>query len=508
MNAPTSEPKLRGKWSRPEMLLISGSLAAVVAIISIVASILAREHSDTRAGAARAAANIVELIDADVERNAELYDTSLLGVILAWQRPDLMSISPELRKMVLFDRSIIAPYKGDMLLLDPQGNVLADSTSVTPRIGNFANRPNFDWHRQHNDLTLKVGGPFKNGSTFSDWCITFSRRMSGPNGEFLGVATSAMRVAYFRNLFSNLNVGEGSAVALINTQGILITRQPASDGNDLVGTDFSQRPNFRRMLQEENGSFASISSLDQHERLYTFSRVGDLPLIVVVGQSMAEVYTVWRRNVLWVGSATGLLCLGIMWLTLLLCRELRLRHQAEANLAQIASTDGLTGLSNRRHLDQFMEQEWALALRSGQPLSLLMIDVDHFKAFNDRHGHHGGDEALRRVAQTLSQAVRRPADQAARYGGEEFLAVLPSTDLPGSLLVAEKIRCAIEAMPHFDNDTQPITVSIGIATQTVRPHDQLAMLFSMADKALYEAKRKGRNRVEHSTLLARQEDEN
>ena len=503
MNAPMSAPSSRRKWSRSEILLIAGGLAAVLAILAIVSSMLVREHNDARASAARAAANIVQLIDADVARNAELYDISLSGMILAWQRSDLMSISPELRQMVLFDRSIIAPYKGDMLLLDQQGNILADSTSVTPRPDNFADRPNFDWHRQHNDPTLQVGGPFQNYSSVNnDWCISFSRRMSGPNGEFMGVATSAMRVAYFKNLFKNLNIGENSAISLINAQGTLIARQPDFQGKDLTGADFSQRPNFQHMLEEENGTFTGTSGLDNLERLYTYSRVGDLPLIVVVGQSMEEVYTIWRRNVLLVGTATGLLCIGIMWLTLLLCRELRLRHRAEAELAQMASTDALTGLPNRRHLDQIMKHEWALALRSGQSLALLMIDVDNFKAFNDRHGHHGGDEALCRVAQTLSETIRRPADLAARYGGEEFLVVLPATDLGGARLIAEKIRGAIQAMPRFANDHQPLTVSIGIAAQTVRPEDKLAALFGMADKALYEAKKKGRNRVEHSTFVA------
>jgi diguanylate cyclase (GGDEF)-like protein len=195
-----------------------------------------------------------------------------------------------------------------------------------------------------------------------------------------------------------------------------------------------------------------------------------------------------------------------MWLTLLLCRELRLRHQAEAELAQMAATDSLTGLPNRRQLDQVMRQEWARAQRSGQPMALLMIDVDHFKAFNDRHGHNGGDEALRRVAQTFTETIRRPGDLAARYGGEEFLIILPETDLAGARLMAEKIRLAVQAMPRFANDPQPITVSIGIAAQTAGPADKLAALFGVADKALYEAKRKGRNRVEQAAFVPCPED--
>jgi len=135
-------------------------------------------------------------------------------------------------------------------------------------------------------------------------------------------------------------------------------------------------------------------------------------------------------------------------------------------------------------------------MRSGKSLSLLMIDVDHFKAFNDRHGHHGGDVALRNVAQTISANIRRPGDLAARYGGEEFLVVLPETDLAGARVLAEKIRAAIESLPPFEEDPLPITASIGIASHLPHAADRPEQLFNVADKALYLAKRNGRNRVE------------
>lgn len=180
----------------------------------------------------------------------------------------------------------------------------------------------------------------------------------------------------------------------------------------------------------------------------------------------------------------------------LLGKQLRLRLRAEQELAELAATDGLTGLANRRRLDMVLKQEWSRSMRSGTPLSLLMIDVDHFKAFNDRHGHHGGDVALRNVAKTLAAIIRRPGDLAARYGGEEFMVVLPGTDLQGAKALAEKIRLAIESLPPFASDKHPVTVSIGIASQHPRSGEKQTQLFSEADKALYQAKRNGRNRVE------------
>ncbi|WP_397449616.1 diguanylate cyclase [Pseudomonas sp. NA-150] len=506
MTLPLTTRPIPGKWSRPEIILILGSVLAVVAILTIVTSLLFRERDSARDFAARSASNIVQLIDADVLRNTELYDTSLQGMITAWQRPEVQALSPEMRQLVLFDRSTAAPYKGDLVLLDKRGNILADSLDVTPRTVNLADRAHFQAHRDHPDLGLTISDPFRLHTGYRDWCISFSRRMSSPDGEFLGVASGAMRLVYFEELFKTLTIGRDSNVNLINTRGVLLARQPESaDSESLVGQDFSQRPNFKRFLNEAGGSFTSISSIDKKERLYTFSRVGHLPLVVVVGQSAEEVYGVWRHNALLVGMATSVLCFGILWLTFLLCRELRLRQSAEYELAELATTDGLTGLANRRKLDHVLKTEWARGLRSGKPMSLLMIDVDHFKAFNDRHGHHGGDETLRTVAQSIVGSIRRPGDLVARYGGEEFSVVLPETPLRGAQLIAENIRIAIEALPPFAGDPNPITVSIGIACQAQHSRESLSALVTAADKALYEAKHNGRNRVEHAVTAAHPE---
>lgn len=463
-----------GRRSRPEIILIFGSALAVIAIVAIVTSLLIRERASARDFAARSASNIVQLIDADVQRNTELYDTSLQGMISSWQRPEIRNLTPPMRQLVLFDRSTAAPYKGELLLLDKNGDTLADSLSVKPRTINLADRAHFRAHRDNSNLDLLISDPFKLHSGYRDWCISFSRRMSSPDGEFQGIASGAMRLVYFKELFKSLNIGRDSNVNLINTHGFILARQPNTGTKDLIGEDFSQSPNFKRVLLEGAGTFVSVSTLDNTERMYTFSKVGSLPLIVVVGQSLEEVYAIWLRNAWLVGSATGILCFGILWLTFLLGRELSLRQKAEYELAELAATDSLTGLANRRRLDQVIKAEWARGLRSGKPMSLLMIDVDHFKAFNDRHGHHGGDEALRKVATAIQQRIRRPGDLAARYGGEEFSVVLAETPLNGAIIIAESIRATIEALPRFANDDQPITVSIGIAPNSVNRVIRLA----------------------------------
>ena len=184
--------------------------------------------------------------------------------------------------------------------------------------------------------------------------------------------------------------------------------------------------------------------------------------------------------------------------TIAVGREKLLREQTIVLRSQTFS-DGLTGIANRRHFDVAIEKEMRRAMRTGNPLSLLMIDIDHFKDYNDHYGHQQGDDCLIRVAAELAAMLQRPTDLLARYGGEEFAAILPDTDASQALGMAEAIRqrAADLHIPHAKtgNEAKHITVSIGIATQ--HPHQPLAIsaLIGAADRALYLAKRAGRNRV-------------
>ncbi len=170
---------------------------------------------------------------------------------------------------------------------------------------------------------------------------------------------------------------------------------------------------------------------------------------------------------------------------------------ANQKLATLSATDGLTGIANRRRFDERSSEEWARAQRNGQPLALLLLDVDQFKAYNDYYGHQAGDGALQQVARVLQEQSRRPSDLAARYGGEEFAVIAADTSSDTALRLAERIRAGIEALalPHCATARGVITVSMGVAvTDTAAPTD-LKMLLAQADAALYSAKESGRNRV-------------
>lgn len=494
MSVNSAKPDQTARLTRSERFLVLSSLLLVIAILSIVAFLLIRERANAQLSATRAASNIVQLIDADVLRNVELYDLSLLGLIAASQREDLKHVSPIIRHLALFDRATAAPYKADILLLGNKGDVISDSLSVEPRTGNFADREYFNSHVENPDPNMFISRPFRSRQAGHEWRISFSRRLSGSQGEFIGVAEAAMRLSYFDQLFASLNIGHDSTINLISSDGILLAQMPRL-AEELVGKDFSNRPNFQRIVKEGDGSFTGISSRSGDERLYTFSKVGNLPLIVIVALSSDEVFASWKRTTIVVSAATLALCISLLWLTWLLCRELRRRHAAEQGLAQLAAIDALTGVANRRTLDQTLRHEWFRAQRSGLPLSLLMIDADHFKAFNDRHGHQAGDDALRALAKVIGENVRRPADLVARYGGEEFSVILAETDGAGAGKIAELIRVAVERLPFIAGADSPMTVSIGLSTWTTRHNTSLEQLLFAADKALYQAKEGGRNRV-------------
>jgi diguanylate cyclase (GGDEF)-like protein len=174
-------------------------------------------------------------------------------------------------------------------------------------------------------------------------------------------------------------------------------------------------------------------------------------------------------------------------------------REANSRLKQLSLHDALTGLPNRRLFDQTLDLEWNRALRNRRPLSLLILDVDCFKALNDLRGHPAGDESLRRIALALQGSLRRAGEIAARYGGEEFAAILPDSDLSGAISVAEAMRAAILSLeiPHEGSTAGKfVSVSIGAATMLPDAANSAASLIAAADEALYRAKRNGRNRVE------------
>lgn len=167
-------------------------------------------------------------------------------------------------------------------------------------------------------------------------------------------------------------------------------------------------------------------------------------------------------------------------------------------LESLSATDGLTDLANRRRFDDFLSREWRRSMRDQTLLSLVLLDIDFFKEFNDHYGHLAGDDCLRQIARILQEATQRPGDLAARYGGEEFACILPDTDSAGAVAMASRIREQVNAagIPHFFSSVADhITVSFGVATLVPSRGELPSNLIQLADKLLYSAKQNGRDQI-------------
>jgi diguanylate cyclase (GGDEF)-like protein len=242
-----------------------------------------------------------------------------------------------------------------------------------------------------------------------------------------------------------------------------------------------------------------------------------LPVRLVAATAFATFYSV--VSVMWwslfYGATLGTeqVYFGILWITLAnglgftaantLQRSQRTQYAQSLMLKHLLSTDAMTGIGNRRRFDDALDREWRRCSRSEKPLSLLMIDVDHFKAYNDHCGHLEGDDCLRRVAWLLVDSVGRPGDLVARYGGEEFVCLLPEIGEAGARAVAAKLSGAIQeaAIPHpaFAENCR-LTISIGVATVTDLSMQQPGEVVALADKLLYAAKAAGRDQVMTGSL--------
>jgi len=248
-------------------------------------------------------------------------------------------------------------------------------------------------------------------------------------------------------------------------------------------------------------SFEYESPVDGIQRIGGYQRNHIFPIGVLASVSRAEALSDWNREFIFRAIGVSVLVTVIACLGWSLAGQLRRRERAEAELSVLAATDGLTGLANRRTFDKALESEWLRAARHNLPLSLLLMDIDRFKRFNDNYGHQAGDECLQAVARILAAAMKRPGDLVARYGGEEIAVLLPATDAAGAATVAEDVRSRVEALaiPH-DGNLPASVLTISIGTATLKPSFQLfdadpKMLVALADQALYQAKLKGRNRV-------------
>jgi diguanylate cyclase (GGDEF)-like protein len=473
-------------WRLSAKLLIASSVATVIGFSAICANVMLEMRRGEEQLARQMLENLGAGIDADVGRNIELYDLSLRAVASNLVMPELKNVSKPILHLILFDHAATAKHFGAIQVFDASGQLSIDASSLDPRPENRADEEYFQIHRTNPDEGLFISRPMLHRGAYS---IVLSRRIADAEGHFLGVVAGSIRFSYFHELFDRLNLDADDTITVLRRDRTIIMRKPFD--LDVIGKNLANLRTFDPNKLPGGGSYAGQGPVDATPRLYV-RRASSGPLYVVVGKPLDAIFRLWQREATRIGAIMIALILFVVGTTLFLAREIGRRAQAEDKLEELATTDALTGLKNRRKFDIEIDTEWRRAARNRTPVALLMIDADHFKAYNDNYGHQAGDQVLVGIAICISDSVRRAGDCAARFGGEEFAVLLPDTSAMDALVVAEHIRRKVEL---WSEDPQVTTVSIGVASMTPAAGLDWPDLIAAADKALYAAKANGRNQT-------------
>jgi diguanylate cyclase (GGDEF)-like protein len=464
-------------------------------------------HEGELGDTAQSTANMARALASHAERSIKVGDSVLSEMVDRAEHDGHDASVLEHQHERLKDITTFTPEIGEAFIYDAAGTRLATSLP-TLLAGSNADREYFRYHMNNTERTTHIGMPIRSRST-GVLTIPLSRRINKPDGSFGGVAMVSLNLTYFGQFYDSFDVGRSGTIVLALNDGTLLYRMPFSRA--LVGSNVSNNAVFRYFKSHgRSGTAMLVASVDGVERLYSYRHLDGYPLLLFIAQSKQEILSDWVHTAV-KSSVIVLVAIAILvWgarrmINQILVREAledalrRARAMTESrnvSLQELANTDGLTSLANRRHFEETLASEKERARRAAEPCSLILLDVDYFKKYNDRYGHIAGDACLRQVAGAIAACVKRPADLAARYGGEEFVVVLPDTDLAGACAVAEQIRTGVASLEiaHLDSRTGHVTVSLGVFTaHPGTGADDVADWLRAADTMLYKAKDAGRN---------------
>ncbi len=474
------------RWRLSAKLLIVSSFITVLGFTAICTSVMLDMRRSEEELARQTLENLASGIDTDISRNVELYDLSLRSVATNFVAPEISHVGKSVRQLILFDHAATAKHFGAIQVFDATGKLIADASSLDPVPEDRSGEEYFKVHRDHPDTGLFISRPMLHRGAYS---IVLSRRISADDGGFVGVVAGSIRFSYFHDLFSRLRLDPDDVITVLRRDGTVIMRTPFD--LDIIGKFLGNMPGVKRALSEPSGSYTGLKTPEHAQRLYVW-RDGTKPLVVMVAKPWDNIYRLWRIEATRIGAIMAALAVFVLGVSLFLAREVTRRAEAEDKLEELATTDALTGLRNRRKFDAAIESEWRRAARQKRPVAILMIDADHFKTFNDTYGHQAGDEVLVGIAICISDSVKRAGDCAARYGGEEFAVLLPELSPKEAYVVAETIRMKVE---QWCGEAAITTVSIGVASAIPDGNSEWTIIVQAADKALYAAKANGRNRT-------------
>lgn len=484
--------------------------AVCVIIVMLEAWTSWHEHAAEMEESFRSTANMALALSQHADQALDEVDIVLKEVLEQVQGNSLPSMGNErLHNFLVRNVGEVVQLAG-LFVYDEKGAWIASSQPVLETRFNNSDRDYFQHHKAHRLNTPFIGKPVRSKST-GQWVLTMSRRINKPDGSFGGVVLATLDIQFFERFYRQFDIGREGAIMLASDDATVLYRRPLLA--DSMGKSLEQSVLFQQHVRFAEAGQVEVRSIqDGVLRIYGFRHLANYPLFVNVGVSKEEILQTWRRRALWRAAGIILLLLAIGYGGNKMVAQVSLRERAQTEAVQAQAEletmfqllqsqsrrDGLTGVVNRRHFDELLESEAARFARAGGAFSLLMIDVDYFKQYNDRYGHVAGDVCLKMIASAIAAAAQRETDTVARYGGEEFSVLLRECGRDGAVIVAERIDAAVRALAieHAAGTDGRASVSIGITSVESRagfPYLPRELVDS-ADKALYQAKAQGRGR--------------
>lgn len=348
----------RAGWRISAKLLVVSMLVTILGFTAVCVSVMLDMRRSQEELARQTNEHLASSIDADISRNIELYDLSLRNVAINVSSPDISQVSPALRHLILFDHAATARHFSAIQAFDANGQLTIDASTLDPAPFNAADAEFFRVHRDNDDKGLFISSPTMHRGTYS---IVLSRGITGSDGQFAGVVAGAIHVSYFNDLIGRLRLDANDVISFMRRDGVMIMRIPF-DAN-IVGRNFSQSPLIKRTMEEQSGAMSFTPTTDGIPRLYVW-RDNTKPLLVLVGKPWTGIYALWQKQALRIGGVMTVLIAFAGAIALFLAREINRRARAEERLEELATTDSLTGLRNRRKFDLALEQEWRRAERN------------------------------------------------------------------------------------------------------------------------------------------------
>lgn len=482
---------------------VSFIVCVTVFIVALEGWRLVQDYKNAFLAATDAASNLTRAASQQADDTFRQVDSLLVG-LREWIESDgLDRRQADLLHRLLVEQLGRMPQLHGLSVFDERGLWRASDGNGPLLTGTDArDREYFIYHQSHLDRELHIGAVIES-STGGEKVIPLSRRLDRPDGSFAGVFVGTIKVSYLANYYSDFKVGPKGVFVLALRTGEVLVRSPSIPGTE--GKSLSTGEVFQNRLPSSSEGVVQMKSLvDNQSRLFGYKALRDFPLVIEAGISYESIIKGWQRDLTKSVVVVLIMLLGVGAFSIFFLQQLRSKielakavHLACSALQEIAMYDDLTKLANRRQLDKRLKEEVVCAAQFSSPLSLIMLDIDFFKQFNDLYGHFEGDDCLRQVAKAVLNAIRRPGDLAARYGGEEIAILLPNTDSEEAAKVVQRILKAIRDLnvEHGKSPFGQVTASAGVFVSRYSETNLTPeKMIREADAQLYLAKQDGRNR--------------